>query len=47
MDDPMKPGVYDTVAGGYFILLPDLATSTYQIDFGCEGPGRLFDKGSV
>jgi hypothetical protein len=44
-DDPMKPGVYDTVVGGYFILLPDLAPSTYQIDFGCEGPGDYSTRG--
>jgi hypothetical protein len=41
----MKPGVYDAVAGGYFVLLPDLALSTYQIDFGCEGPGDYSTRG--
>jgi hypothetical protein len=45
MDYPMKPGVYDAVAGGYFVLLPDLAPSTYQIDFGCEGPGDYSTSG--
>jgi hypothetical protein len=45
MDYPMKPGVYDAVAGGYFVLLPDLALSTYQIDFGCEGPGDYSTRG--
>jgi hypothetical protein len=45
MDYPMKPGVYDAVAVGYFILLPDLAPSTYQIDFGCEGPGDYSTRG--
>ena len=44
-DDPLKSGVYDTVVGGYFILLPDLAPSTYQIDFGCEGPGDYSTRG--
>jgi hypothetical protein len=45
MDYPMKPGVYEAVAGGYFVLLPDLAPSTYQIDFGCEGPGDYSTRG--
>jgi hypothetical protein len=45
MDYPMKSGVYDAVAVGYFLLLPDLAPSTYQIDFGCEGPGDYSTRG--
>ena len=39
IDYPMKPGVHDAVTEGYFILLPDLPPSTYQFDFGSEGPG--------
>jgi hypothetical protein len=45
MDYPMKPDVYDAVAVGYFVLLPDLAPSAYQIDFGCEGPGDYSTRG--
>ena len=45
LDYPFKPGVYDAVAGGYFVLLPELAPSTYQIDFGCEGPGDYSTRG--
>lgn len=45
MDYPMKPGVYDAVAGGYFVLLSDLVPSTYQIDFGCKGPGDYSTRG--
>ena len=45
MDYPIKPGVYDAVAGGYFVLLPYPAPSTYQIDFGCEGPGDYSTRG--
>lgn len=44
VDYPLKPGVYDAVAEGYFVILPDLSPSTYQIDFGCEGPGDYWTK---
>lgn len=45
IDNPMKHGVYDAVAVGYFVLLPDLAPSTYRIDFGCHGPGDYSTRG--
>lgn len=47
VDFPMKPGVHDAVAGGYFVLLPDLEPSTYQIDFGCDGPGDYSTRAVV
>ena len=37
-DYPMKPGVYDAVLEGCFVLVPKLAPPTYQIDFGSEDP---------
>lgn len=43
-DYPMKSGNYDAVAEGYFILLLDLTPSTYQINFGCHGPGEYWTK---
>jgi len=40
VDEPLKPGVYDAVAAGYFVLIRGLAPSTYRIVFGSEGPGE-------
>jgi hypothetical protein len=34
-----KPGIYDAVSGGYFILIRSLAPSTYRINFGARGRG--------
>jgi len=40
VDEPLKPGIYDAVAAGYFVLLRGLTPSTYRIVFGSEGPGK-------
>jgi hypothetical protein len=40
VDEPLKPGVYDAVAAGYFVLIRGLAPSIYRIVFGSEGPGE-------
>lgn len=44
VDEPFKPGIYDAVAAGYFVLIRGLATSTYRIAFGSEGPGEYVTK---
>jgi hypothetical protein len=36
----LKPGIYDAVAAGYFVLLRGLTPSIYRIEFGSEGPGE-------
>jgi hypothetical protein len=40
VDEPLKPGIYDAVAAGYFVLIRGLAPSMYRIVFGSEGPGE-------
>jgi len=40
VDEPLKPGIYDAVAAGYFVLIRGLTPSTYRIVFGSEGPGE-------
>jgi len=40
VDEPLKPGIYDAIAAGYFVLLRGLIPSTYRIVFGSEGPGE-------
>lgn len=40
VDEALKPGIYDAVAAGYFVLLRRLIPSTYRIVFGSEGPGE-------
>ena len=39
-DGPLKPGTYNSVVGGYFLLLKSLPQSKYRISFGAEGPGE-------
>lgn len=39
-DEPLKPGIYNAVIGGFFILLKSLPVSRYRITFGAEGPGE-------
>jgi hypothetical protein len=34
-----KPGIYDAVSGGYFIMIRSLPPSTYRINFGAKGRG--------
>ena len=40
MDIPIIPGLYDTVAVGFFILIRSLPPSTYRINFGGQGIGE-------
>jgi hypothetical protein len=40
VDEPLKPGIYDAVAAGYFVLIRELAPLRYRIAFGSEGPGE-------
>ena len=39
-DEPLKPGTYYAVIGGYFLLIKKLPKSKYCISFGAEGPGE-------
>jgi hypothetical protein len=39
-DEPLKPGTYYAVIGGYFLLIKKLSKSKYCISFGAEGPGE-------
>lgn len=34
-----KPGTYDAVSGGYFVMIRSLPPSNYRINFGAEGRG--------
>lgn len=38
--EPLKPGIYTSVVGGYFLLVRSLPESKYRISFGAEGPGE-------
>jgi hypothetical protein len=38
LPEPIQPGIYDTVVGGYFILMK-LPQGSYLIWFGANGPG--------
>ena len=40
LDEPMKPGTYNSVVGGYFLLVKSLPQSKYRLSFGAEGPGE-------
>jgi hypothetical protein len=42
MDIPIRPGIYDTIAIGFFILIKSLPPSTYRINFGGQGIGEYF-----
>jgi hypothetical protein len=42
MEEYVKPGIYDTVVGGYFILLKSLPLSRYRIAFGGKGRGPYY-----
>jgi hypothetical protein len=37
-----SPGEYETVQGGYFVILKDLAEGTYRFDFGGFGRGFYY-----
>ena len=39
-DEPLKPGTYNSVVGGYFLLVKSLPQSKYRVSFGAEGPGE-------
>lgn len=38
--EPLKPGIYTSAVGGYFLLVRSLPESKYRISFGAEGPGE-------
>lgn len=42
MEEHVKPGMYDTVVGGYFLLLKSLPLSRYRIAFGGKGRGPYY-----
>jgi hypothetical protein len=42
MESPLKPGIYDSVTVGYYILIRSLAPSTYRIHFGGKGRGIYY-----
>jgi hypothetical protein len=39
MESTIKPGAYDAIAAGYFIMIRSLPPSFYRINFGGEGMG--------
>ena len=39
MEMPVKPGIYDAITTGYFIMIRGLHASKYGIIFGGEGMG--------
>ena len=39
MEMPVKPGIYDAITAGYFIIIRTLPVSSYRIMFGGEGMG--------
>jgi hypothetical protein len=39
MEMPVKPGVYEAITAGYFVMIRSLPASTYRIIFGGEGMG--------
>jgi hypothetical protein len=41
-DVPTKPGIYDTVSVGFFLLIRSLTPSTYRINFGGNGVGGYY-----
>lgn len=41
-DEPFKAGVYDSVIGGFFIIIRSLPKGTYRIQFGGKGRGIYF-----
>ena len=42
IDEPLEPGVYDAITGGYFVLLKDFDSDIYRIRFGGKGKGNYF-----
>lgn len=41
-DVPIRPGIYDTVSVGFFLLIRSLTPSTYRINFGGNGVGGYY-----
>lgn len=39
MEMPVKPGYYDAITAGYFVIIRSLTASSYRIIFGGEGMG--------
>jgi hypothetical protein len=44
MEEYVKPGIHETVVGGYFLLLKSLPLSRYRIAFGGKGRGPYYTK---
>ena len=38
--DAVKPGLYDTVVGGFFVIIRSLPRGKYRVEFGGEGRGN-------
>lgn len=41
-ESPTDPGEYQTVQGGYFVILTDLSVGTYRFHFGGNGRGYYY-----
>ena len=41
-DVPVRPGIYDAVTVGFFLLIKSLFPSTYRINFGGKGMGAYY-----
>jgi hypothetical protein len=42
MESPLKPGIYDSVTVGYYVLIRTLPPSIYRIRFGGKGRGAYY-----
>jgi hypothetical protein len=42
MESPLKPGIYDSVIVGYYVLIRSLPPSKYRIHFGGRGRGTYY-----
>jgi hypothetical protein len=42
MESPLKPGFYDCVTVGYYLLIKSLPASIYRIQFGGKGRGTYY-----
>jgi hypothetical protein len=39
-EDPTEPGIYDSVVGGFFVIIRSLPAGKYRIHFGGQGSGN-------
>ena len=46
MEYSLRPGDYQCVTAGYYLLISYLSPSTYRIEFGGEGRGDYYTKAS-